>query len=77
LDGSISGRCVQEILDKVIALPPEEQLHLLRAIAASLRESLRPEDDKHSIMELKGLGKELWKGIDGQEYINKERESWD
>ena len=30
----------------------------------------------HSILELKGLGKELWKGIDGQEYVEQERRSW-
>jgi hypothetical protein len=30
-----------------------------------------------SILELQGLGKELWKGIDTAEYINDERRSWD
>ncbi len=24
-----------------------------------------------------GLGKEIWEGIDAQEYVNSERESWD
>ena len=31
---------------------------------------------RHSILELKGLGKEIWKGIDGQEYVDQERSSW-
>ncbi len=30
----------------------------------------------HSIMELQGLGKEVWAGIDAQEYVNHERASW-
>jgi hypothetical protein len=30
----------------------------------------------HSIMELKGLGKELWQGIDVEKYIEEERNSW-
>jgi plasmid stability protein len=30
-----------------------------------------------SIMELEGLGKELWEGIDAAEYIRRERDSWD
>jgi plasmid stability protein len=30
-----------------------------------------------SIMDLQGLGKELWEGIDAAEYIRKERDSWD
>jgi plasmid stability protein len=29
-----------------------------------------------SIMELEGLGKELWEGIDVAEYIRQERDSW-
>ncbi len=31
----------------------------------------------HSIMELKGLGKEIWKGVDADDYVAKERDSWD
>ena len=30
-----------------------------------------------SIMELEGLGADIWKGIDAQDYVHKERESWD
>ena len=32
---------------------------------------------KHSILELIGLGKEVWEGVDADEYIDQERESWD
>jgi len=31
----------------------------------------------HSILELRGLGKELWEGIDAVEYVRAERDSWD
>ncbi len=31
---------------------------------------------KRSILELRGLGKEIWNGIDAQEYVNQERDSW-
>jgi hypothetical protein len=31
----------------------------------------------HSIMELHGLGAEIWKGESADEYLRKERESWD
>lgn len=30
-----------------------------------------------SILDLKGLGKELWKGRDAARHVNKERRSWD
>lgn len=29
------------------------------------------------IMSLRGLGKELWRGIDAAEYVEAERRSWD
>jgi len=28
------------------------------------------------LRDLKGLGKEIWKGVDLEDYIKKERESW-
>lgn len=30
-----------------------------------------------SILELEGLGKEIWEGIDAAEYVRRERDSWD
>lgn len=32
--------------------------------------------EKHSVLELRGLGKEIWEGIDPQEYVDGERTSW-
>jgi len=32
---------------------------------------------KHSLTELCGLGAEVWRGIDAQEYVREERASWD
>lgn len=58
-------------------LNPEEQLSLLEIISASLKRTLKKKHVKHSIMELEGLGAEIWEGIDAQEYVHKERESWD
>jgi hypothetical protein len=29
-----------------------------------------------SILKLKGLGKELWEGLDAQAYVDQERNSW-
>ncbi len=30
-----------------------------------------------SILELQGLGKELWQGVDATKHVERERESWD
>lgn len=35
------------------------------------------EADSHSILDLRGLGKELWKGTDATAYVDIERRSWD
>ena len=33
-------------------------------------------DSGHSILELEGLGKEIWQNMDAQEYVERERSSW-
>ena len=65
----------QEIRRQVENLTPDEQLRLLAELAAMVRRRMlvRP---KRSIMELEGLGKETWQGLDAQEYVDQERASW-
>jgi hypothetical protein len=59
-------------------LEPEEQLSLLEIISSRLKNVIgRKKIKKHSIMELEGLGADIWKGVDAQKYVIKERESWD
>ncbi len=58
-------------------LKPEEQLSLVEIISARLKRTLRYKREKHSIMELEGLGADIWKDINAQEYVSKERKSWD
>ncbi len=57
-------------------LDPVEQLRLLEELAALVRCRIasRP---RHSILELQGLGKKIWKGVDAQAYVDRERASWD
>jgi plasmid stability protein len=47
----------------------QEVIHLLEESAGQSK--------LHSILELRGLGKELWKDIDPVEYVRAERDSWD
>jgi plasmid stability protein len=47
----------------------QEVTHIL-ADALETREPL-------SILDLKGLGKEHWKGVDASRHVEKERDSWD
>lgn len=37
---------------------------------------INAEDTAQGIMRLRGLGKEIWAGIDAQDYVNRERAAW-
>jgi len=59
----------------VEVLTPTEQLRLVSELAASLSAELDPQP--RSLMELEGLGREVWQGVDVEEYLRQERSSWD
>lgn len=57
-------------------LPRKAQVELLDL----LRNELEANDDngqQHSILELGGLGKEIWQGVDSNEYVKKLRDEWE
>jgi hypothetical protein len=57
-------------------LSAEDRKRLLALLTRDLRAS--PDEQKtRSLMELEGVGAELWEGVDAQEYVNKLREEWD
>ena len=58
-------------------LTPEELVDLLECISVTLKLRMGHKVVRHSIMELEGLGAEIWNGIDAQEYVRQERASWD
>jgi len=71
---------VSQIYETYIkSLPIQERLELLALLAEDIRDSstVTGEKPKHSIMELYGLGKELWEGVDAQEYVNRLRDEWE
>ena len=57
------------------SLSPDEQRRLLRELITRVTKSA-PAEPQHSILEFRGLGKEIWEGIDAQEYVRNERASW-
>lgn len=65
----------QRILRDVESLDRSEQFQLISELAERLRAQTVPER-RTSILELPGLGKEIWKGLDAQEYVDRERASW-
>ena len=72
----MSTHAYREALSRVLLLTPDEQLQLLADVAVMLRQQVTAEP-QHSIMELEGLGKEIWQDVDVEKYIDEERNSWD
>lgn len=66
---------VESLYQQIQELPVEDQLQLLALIAQGLA---KPAADKRKrLSDLQGLGKEIWQGIDAQEYVNQLRREWD
>ncbi len=67
----------EDLLNQARLLPPDEQLQLLEDLASIIRQQVKSaRRPKHSIKEFRGLGKELWQGIDVEKYIEEEHNSW-
>ena len=59
-------------------LPPEDRLRLLAVIARDLALVGSPgQPRERSLLELEGLGADLWQGVDAQAYVDKLRAEWD
>ena len=63
------------VLQQAKALTPSERKELLRLLQeiVAVDDGQKP---KPSLRDLRGLGKEIWQGIDAQEYINELRAEW-
>jgi hypothetical protein len=64
-----------ELVERIQNLTPTDQLRLLEELAVIIRRRIDTAPHR-SILELQGLGKEIWRGIDAQEYVDQERASW-
>ncbi len=66
----------RQIIEEIKSLPVPQQKKILDVVRL-LKTGIKTTHKKRNITELKGCGKEMWKGIDAQEYVNKLREEWD
>jgi hypothetical protein len=61
-------------------LNPAERLSLTAMIIQDLAATMPKEAEsprQRSLLELEGLGAEIWEGVDAQEYVNELRKEWD
>jgi plasmid stability protein len=60
---------------KLKARAKRERRSVAQEVTVLLEQALEPATPL-SILELRGLGKELWHGIDGASHVEREREAW-
>jgi hypothetical protein len=68
---------IAEILQQARTLSVEERKELIKSLVDSLDVPEVATRQQRRFSELRGLGKEIWEGIDAQEYVNRLRSEWD
>jgi hypothetical protein len=53
-----------------------EQLELIALISKKLIVRTDVKEEKRSLLELEGLGAEIWEGVDAQQYVDDLRNEW-
>lgn len=63
---------------QVRARPLRERLRLAQRILAEAADAAQEGDERpRSLLELEGLGAELWGSVDAQAYVERLRQEWD
>jgi hypothetical protein len=62
-----------EVINAIKKMKAAEQIGLLESLLSLLKSTII---EKHSLRELKGLGKSIWRKVDVEEYLRKERDNW-
>ena len=70
---------VEQLYEQQIKpLPTVQRLQLVALIAHDLARTVSAEAPRQrSVLELEGLGAEIWEGIDAQAYVKELRQEWD
>ena len=71
---------VEQLYHKYIeSIPISEQLQLIVVISQHVAQHTvtQKKPKTRSLLELEGLGAEIWKGVDAQEYIDELRDEWE
>ena len=70
----------EEIYERHIrGLPAEQRLRLVEIVVRELADQTPQtgQETPRNLMDLHGLGKEIWEGIDAQKYVDELRSEWD
>jgi hypothetical protein len=68
---------IAEILQQAKTLSVQERKELVKLLVDSLDVPEAVPCQQRRLSELRGLGKEIWEGVDAQEYVNQLRNECD
>jgi hypothetical protein len=68
---------IENIYERYIKPLPREQQRLLLEVLRNELDNATDSTKRRSILDLHGLGKEIWQGIDPKEYVRKLRGEWE
>ncbi len=67
---------VEQLYQQYIkSIPVAEQLELIALISRKLIDQSGVKKQR-SLLELEGLGAEIWQGVDAQQYVDELRDEW-
>ena len=68
---------ISRIINDIGVLEPYEKLEILERLVHLIKKSDFSETKReYSLLNLRGLGKEIWADIDTDQFIENERNSW-
>lgn len=65
-----------DVVATLTTLAPDEQLNLLEILSSVLKKAIQPRINRHTLLELEGLGADMWAKVNVVDYIRQERDSW-
>jgi len=72
-----SSATITEILKQAASLTMQERKDLVKELVDSLELTITTVPHQRRLSELHGLGKEIWRKIDAQQYVDQLRDEWD
>lgn len=73
---NMTNKSAETIYKEISLLTNNEKIIVLSKLMSEVSKDINSAL-KTNIYDIKGVGKEIWEGIDAQEYVDRERSSWE
>lgn len=67
---------VLDILEEIRALSLEERKQLMKLMVDTLTDPESAPKQSYRLRNLRGVGREIWEGVDVEDYISQQRSEW-